>query len=345
MIFAPVVLGLFHYNSDATLPEESGRSSLAQACLLRTFVKGHYYPEHLVKVAIRCLEEHHSVSQLPQQARAFLAGRYRVMAQPWRCGCGAMNKMSASYCPACGSHWKGQRAASPRARRPNWQPSAQQHEQWKNYDGGGWEQNPRRPKSPRSRGKGTGKQPSEGKAEQLSQPSAPPPPTTAQLPKPPSRAMVPGPTPPSSKDAATSAALSEEKAALDKLIQAMSADETGLSPQLRELLEQHRQQDTRVEAKNMHRMVAQKAAAKKSSTSYKRREETTFMPGLPIKIRWRMPYNSKSRSMPMLWQISLSKKVHGSNLYKKPRLRLPSWRTLGKKAPRLFFREPGRSRS
>ena len=88
-------------------------------------------------------------------------------------------------------------------------------------------------------------------------------PTTAQLPKPPGRAQVPGPSPPSSKDVAVSGAPSEEKTALDKLLQAMSADESGLSPQLRELLEQHRQQDTRAEAKNMHRMVAQKAAAKK----------------------------------------------------------------------------------
>ena len=132
--------------------------------------------------------------------------------------------------------------------------------QWTAY--GDWGNKPRRPRSPRSRAKGQGKQPQAGKATVHTPAAGPAAPKAEQLPKPPARAAIPGPTP-STKDAASSSASSEDRQALDKLLQALSADESALSPQLRELLDQHRQTDTRVEAKAMHRVVAQKAAAKK----------------------------------------------------------------------------------
>ncbi|CAE7028460.1 unnamed protein product [Symbiodinium sp. CCMP2592] len=84
-----------------------------------------------------------------------------------------------------------------------------------------------------------------------------------QLPEPPTRQPPQGPVATANKEVAASSTATADRQALEKLIQAMQASEQELTPQLRQLLEQHRLDDTKAEARNLHRIVASKAGAKK----------------------------------------------------------------------------------
>ncbi|OLP94487.1 hypothetical protein AK812_SmicGene23513 [Symbiodinium microadriaticum] len=194
---------------------------------------------------------------------------------PWQCSCGNNNKASASFCAACGTKWdnvtysagwtaqgkgfgwetQGWQSApsSPRRRAEPWRAKSPRKRTpakgQKGKDSG---------KDPgKTKGKGNGGAPDSGKG-----PSTP----SLQLPTPPSRPTVAAPAGTSREPAAGPSASSADRQALEKLLQAMKANEQELTPQLRELLEQHKHEDTKEEARNLHKLVTSKASAKKELT-------------------------------------------------------------------------------
>ncbi|CAE7271653.1 unnamed protein product [Symbiodinium sp. CCMP2592] len=94
---------------------------------------------------------------------------------------------------------------------------------------------------------------------------APVAPKSADLPAPPAAATVSAPRVLLSGGAGSGSGSSgnSEKQALDTLLKAMSASRESLPPELLQLLEQHKQEDTATEAKSLHRAVSAQAAAKK----------------------------------------------------------------------------------
>ena len=232
--------------------------------------------------AIQRLEVHHSSSALPAKVRAKrcrdlqegLSLGFAEMA-PWQCSCGNNNKASASFCAACGTKWdnvtysagwtaqgkgfgwetQGWQSApsSPRRRAEPWRAkSPRKRTPAKGQKGKDSGKDPEKTK-----GKGNGGAPDSGKG-----PSTP----SLQLPTPPSRPTVAAPAGTSREPAAGPSASSADRQALEKLLQAMKANEQELTPQLRELLEQHKHEDTKEEARNLHKLVTSKASAKKELT-------------------------------------------------------------------------------
>ena len=175
----------------------------------------------------------------------------------WCFTCRKTVKQSSNFCPGCGQSWQTHEAYAPPTAAASWE--GQQG--WQQTQRG-WSPRPRRTKSPRKPGKGSGK----GKGKDKQEATAPiAGPTLQQLPVPPQRASVAAPPTATPKPTATTAS-SSEKASLDKILSALQANEADLNPQLRELLEQHRMDAAKDEAKSLHRVVAHQAAAKRELT-------------------------------------------------------------------------------
>ena len=85
-----------------------------------------------------------------------------------------------------------------------------------------------------------------------------------KLPEPPVRQVQPAPSS-QARDAGPSTSTADRQA-LDRLLQAMKASEQELTPQLREILEQHKHEDAKEEARSLHKLVTSKASAKKELT-------------------------------------------------------------------------------
>ena len=177
-------------------------------------------------------------------------------AQSWWCTqCRRFVKQSAKFCPECGTSW------SQAAYSAGWQDSAEAG--WKPD----YEQWPRSPRawSPRRRGqkgqkgkkeKGksaqpTGKGPGEKRPER-----APKIPTTDQLPKPPSWKAFPGPK----ETASGSTEVSADRKALEALLDHLGS-QADIPDSVRAVVAQINQTTARSEAKNLHRLVAQRQEA------------------------------------------------------------------------------------
>ncbi|OLQ11142.1 hypothetical protein AK812_SmicGene5064 [Symbiodinium microadriaticum] len=77
------------------------------------------------------------------------------------------------------------------------------------------------------------------------------------------RPAVPVPTLPAASKPNAAGAASADKLALDKVLTALQASESDLPPPLLELMQQFQEQDTKSEAKHLHKVVASQAAAKR----------------------------------------------------------------------------------
>ncbi|CAE7816832.1 Calmodulin [Symbiodinium sp. CCMP2592] len=115
-------------------------------------------------------------------------------------------------------------------------------------------------KPPKGNGKGKGKPQDGTETAPKVKPGVP---DMEQLPKPPTRTPIAGPSAPSAPSG--KGANNPEKAALDKLMATLKANEAELTQPLRDLLEQHQQEATKDDARAMHRVVASQANAKKVS--------------------------------------------------------------------------------
>ncbi|CAE7867369.1 unnamed protein product [Symbiodinium necroappetens] len=195
---------------------------------------------------------------------------------PWKCVCGNTNKASAVYCASCGSKWDEQTYSG------SWHGKGKGHGWIEEHGRQAYAPSPRRwtepaqpwrGKSPRRRpkgpGRGKGQDPgkSKGKGNGVPGPQEPAGPAapTMKLPEPPVRQSLPAPTG-QARDAGQTGANTADRQALDRLLQAMKASEQELTPQLREILEQHKHEDAKEEARSLHKLVTSKASAKKELT-------------------------------------------------------------------------------
>ena len=217
-----------------------------------------------IRRAIKALQGHHSGSTLCQIGQRELSRREvsgtttARMSQAWRCSnCKIYCKAHAVFCGKCGRHWQQSaqqywEAEATDTTRPSWKPHGQ--------DGRTWSPRRQRPKSPR-RPKGGGKDKGKGKGAET--PQRPSPPDSSSLPAPPTRPAVPVPTIPAASKPNAAGAASADKLALDKVLTALQASESDLPPPLLELMQQFQEQDTKSEAKHLHKVVASQAAAKR----------------------------------------------------------------------------------
>ena len=262
--------------AEASHHRRARRSRTAARTTLRSFLDGFFFPEEVIIKAIQKLRGHHSRSVLPGRARLRLqeirsqAGT--MAAVPWKCGCGSLNKQSASFCPACGTAWQDNGGSSPRRR------SAQEWREWEqpytHYGGHNapWRNTSTRPSSPRRRRGGWGAQQPKGKpkgggsggkgagkGKGDGSDTSPTAPQVEALPAPPSTAAPQFPKKPSE---ASSSNASPEKAQLDALVAMLAASGTAMPESIRSMVAEHQKATTQNLARSLHRAVADQSKAR-----------------------------------------------------------------------------------
>ena len=217
------------------------------------------YSTGTLLAACSALERHHSKSTLPPQVRSLLKAQMAQNSTGWWCGaCRRSVKMSANFCPSCGQNWQ---TADRHVPYTATEPSTP----W-----GGWKQHPKSPwerqPSPRQRGKGSNPERQHGKGgkkgkhkttkgaapEKGAAEAAPQVPTLTSLPKPPSMAVTPTPA----TAAPTPAGPSSTENTLQQILQALNRSRDELPQAVRDILDTQVQEDTKAQAKSLHRLVA-----------------------------------------------------------------------------------------
>ncbi|OLQ01358.1 putative 149 kDa protein [Symbiodinium microadriaticum] len=263
--------------------------------LLRSFVAGTVGWSEEAAKALATLDRHHSRSVLPQLVRrrlAFSQQKEEAMTTPWKCRCGSLNKLSAAYCPACGSPWQEAASSDAPIASPRRRPSVPRRPWGDTYTGGQpqygkgwhaggyerWESPRRRPKAgQRPKGPGKGQQPKGGKPttpakgvmNQAPAAAANQPPSAQQLlqglPQAPTPAQPPVPSSQPSLDQGD-----KPPPALQELMSALAAQKESLSPGVQALLETHLATHHRSEEKAMHKLVQQQGKAKVELSNIRR---------------------------------------------------------------------------
>ena len=182
-------------------------------------------------------------------------------------------KATSHFCGQCGAAWS---YATPVSRQPwghqDWQQPASPRRR------GGWDQSGKggkgkaKPVSPRRRGKGNEakngpKQQSKGSGKEQA-PPAPVVPTLDGLPKPPSAQNMALPAAASSSGGGQGASSATEST-LQALLQALSKNRDDLPPAVREMVDSQMVEESKQQAKSLHRLVAAQGAAKRQLATTK----------------------------------------------------------------------------
>ncbi|CAE7245993.1 unnamed protein product [Symbiodinium natans] len=207
-------------------------------------------------------------------------------AKSWRCStCHQQNKLSQNYCGKCGHHWQEAIGATASYWTPQ-TPAPWRGDRVDNTGRHGASPRRRAPKSPRRPGKGAGQHvtesvagPAKGKSKMTGKGAveeAKQPPSLAALPEPPTTTIA---VPPRSGLPATppTSSTTSERKLLEALVAHMGPT-TELPPELAQQLEHYRVEDEKAQSRELHRIVARQAEAKRELGKL-RTERATFCTG------------------------------------------------------------------